>query len=215
LLIWFLVPVILASALTDTAGQAHRLIHPLLPALAAAALLIDRILRTMPTHIPQPAQRSVAIVLVAAVLVSGFWDGSRYFEPLRTERIAPAHTAQARCLETLPAGTVAYIAGAPLVRADHGPSRFLGDRVVRNDLGDELPVSLDETGSAVVILLHEWNRDLIDSLRQRYADLVTVEIERPPGKRALTVVGFPGPGHDINSLLNACAANATSDSDDR
>jgi hypothetical protein len=70
-------------------------------------------------------------------------------------------------------------------------------------------------GSPVVILVHEWNRDLIDTLRQQYADLVTVEIERPPSKRALTVVGFPGPGHDIDSLLSACAANATNDPDDR
>jgi hypothetical protein len=209
LIIWFVVPILLASVLTDTAGQAHRLIHPLLPALAAAALLIDQIIARLQPQLPSRVRPAVAAVCICVPLIAGVWDASRYFEPGITDRIAPAHTAQARCLEALPPGTIAIVAGQPLIKASHGPSRYLGHAITRQDLRGELSEAIPALGETpVVILIHEWQREHLTELQSIYPDLAEAEVHRPPGKRALTVVAPPVDGVDTFALLQECAANA-------
>ncbi|HYI15407.1 MAG TPA: glycosyltransferase family 39 protein, partial [Thermomicrobiales bacterium] len=213
LMIWFVVPILLASVLTDTAGQAHRLIHPLLPALAAGALLIDQVVQRVRLRVPERFRPSVIAVCVLVPLLAGAWDGSRYFQPWITDRIAPAHTAQARCLEALPTGTIAIIAGQPRIDADHGPSRYLGDGITRQDLHGNLSDAIPATSqSPIVILIHEWQREHLMDLRSRYPGISEVEIERPPGTRVLTVVAPPINGVDTMALLRQCASNAVSSS---
>lgn len=211
LMIWWVVPLVFASVLTDMAGQAHRLIHPLLPMLAAGALLIDWVGRCIRSHLSGPVGQIVAAALVLVPLVAGGWNGSRYFQPWVTDRIAPAHTAQARCLEALPAGTIAVVAGAPRIDAEHGPSRYLGHAVDRRDL-PHAPIdrNVDLRGTPVALLIHEWQRERLAEVQALSPGLAAVEIERPPGERVLTVVALPIDGWDTATLLHACATNAAS-----
>ena len=51
-LIWLVVPCLFASVLTDVAGQAHRLLNPMLVWLIAAALVIDAGRRIVWRHLP-------------------------------------------------------------------------------------------------------------------------------------------------------------------
>jgi 4-amino-4-deoxy-L-arabinose transferase-like glycosyltransferase len=215
LIIWFVVPLILASVLTDTAGQAHRLIHPLVPAIVACALLIDQIIVHLQPRLPTRVRPAIAAACVLIPLAAGAWDASRYFQPGLTESIAPAHTAQARSLEALPPGTIAIIDGQPLVDADHGPSRYLGHAITRQEFADERLNSLpDPIQTTVVILVHEWQREHLTVLRSRYPDLAEVEIERPSGTRVLTVVAPPVDDVGSMSILDECALNAASNTDD-
>ena len=209
LLIWFVVPILFASVLTDTAGQAHRLIHPLLPALAAGALLIDQAIVRLRPHLLHRMRHVISAVCVLIPLLAGLWDGSRYFQPRITDQIAPAHTAQARCLEALPSSTIAIIAGQPRIDADHGPSRYLGNDIVRRDLDGELSDAIPTTSQEpVFILIHEWQREHLTDLRSRDPGLAEIEVERPPGTRVLTVVALPVAGRDQTSDLRSCATHA-------
>ncbi len=211
LITWFVVPILLASVLTDTAGQAHRLIHPLLPAIAAGALLIDQIVLLIRLHVPERLRPGIIAACLLVPLLAGAWDGSRYFKPWITDRIAPAHTAQARCLEALPAGAIAIVAGEPRIHADHGPSRYLGDDVVRRDLDSDLSGALPALGrTPVFVLVHEWHRDRLMELRSTYPGTIEIEIERPSGTRVLTVVELPAAGSEPTAILRSCAANAAS-----
>ncbi|CAN5306393.1 hypothetical protein BH23CHL1_BH23CHL1_12630 [soil metagenome] len=209
LLIWFAVPILFASILTDTAGQAHRLIHPLLPSIVAVALFVEWVRRLGHSRLPPRIAPVVMSLLVFVPLAAGLWDSYRYFQPGNMDRFAPAQTAQALCMEALPTGTVALVVGAPRVYARHGPSRYLGHAVDRRDLNDpaaQLPI--DTAGKPLVIMVHEWNRDALPQIRSIYPDAQSVEIQRPTGKRVLTVIAPPADGHAATELLRACASNA-------
>lgn len=208
-LIWFLVPVVFASILTDTAGQAHRLIHPLLPALVAVALVVHWAARLVRARLPAPAARIVVVLIVLAPLAAGLWDSYRYFQSGRMDQFAADHTALARCMEELPTGAVVLVIGAPEVYAQYGPSRYLGHHLDRRDLDNpatELPI--DAGGEPLVIMVHEQNRDALPLILSLYPDAQSVEIQRPPGERVLTVIAIPAEGRDATDLLRACALNA-------
>lgn len=209
LLIWFVVPLIFASILTDVAGQAHRLINPLLPALVAAALVIDLGRRYVQVRMPARGAVVAASVVVVVPLVAGQWMTARYFEPDVTANFAAATTAQARCMEALPAGTIVLVAGTP-VFADHGPSRYLGHDVDRRDLTDpetELPV--DAQGRALAIMVHEEDRDVLPRIRAAYPEAESVEIYRPSDSHVLTVLAIAGEGTNARQLLSECQRNAS------
>ncbi len=205
LLVWFVVPVIFASILTDTAGQAHRLIHPLVPALIAAALFVEWCRRLAQACLPARLAKIVTPLVLLVPLIAGLWDTYGYVQPGATDRLAPAHTAQARCLEGLPPDTVALVVGAPRIYARHGPSRYLGHAVDRRDLLNPpagLPV--DTGGRPLVIIVHEWNHDALAQIRSVYPDAQSVELNRPAGHRVLTVIGVPAAGQLPASLLSQC-----------
>lgn len=208
LLIWFVVPLVLASILTDVAGQSHRLVHPLLPALVAAALLIDWLCRLAESRLPERLAAIAVPLLLVVPIAGGLWQGQQYFEPDVTMRLTPAHTAQARCLEALPPGTVALVAGAPWISEDHGPSRYLGAAVDRRDLPEprtQLPVYTG--GRTLVILVHTWNNDVLPFMRDLYPAAQSIEIQRPPGQTVLTVLAVPAEGESAATLLSRCGTN--------
>jgi hypothetical protein len=125
-----------------------------------------------------------------------------------TKQLSPAHTAQARCLETLPLGTVALVAGAPLISEDHGPSRYLGAAIDRRDLPEpraQLPIWVG--GRTLVILVHTWNSDVLPFIRDLYPTAQSIEIQRPPGQTVLTVLAIPTEGQSVDTLLSHCGTN--------
>jgi 4-amino-4-deoxy-L-arabinose transferase-like glycosyltransferase len=210
-LIWFCVPVIFASVLTDVAGQSHRLIHPLLPALIGAALVIDWIRRFAIVRLSRPMAGAVVLSVVLVTMLPGLRDTYRYFQPDVTARFAPRGTAQARCLEALPDDTLALVLGAPRMYAGHGPSRYLGHAVERRDVADpaaDLPA--DSGGRPMVVMIHERNIDELPEVMQVYPDAAIVEIDRPDGKRVLTVVAPQSDGELGAALLRRCESNAGS-----
>jgi 4-amino-4-deoxy-L-arabinose transferase-like glycosyltransferase len=208
-LIWFAVPVVLASVLTDVAGQSHRLIHPLLPALIAAALVLDGIRQLAFSRLSRPAALAVVLLVVLATMLPGLRDTYRYFQTEVTARYDSDGTAQARCLEALPDGTLALVLGAPRMYARHGPSRYLGHDIERVDIADparDLPV--DANGRPLVVLVHERLIDELPKVLRAYPDAAVAEIERPEDVRVLTVVAPPSDGVISSELLQRCASNA-------
>ncbi len=208
-LVWFVVPVIFASVLTDVAGQSHRLINPLLPALIAIAFVVDAGRRAIRSRFPAPLASVAVLVLMVVPLVAGARDGYRYLQPGATDRFGVAGTAQARCLEALPSGTVALIAGEPRIYARHGASRYLGHDIDRRDLDDPLAqLPPDPDSEPVVILVHEWNLAFTDQIREIYPDAPSVDIYRPDDRRAMTVFAIAADRRLAETLLEACEARA-------
>ena len=206
-LIWLAVPCLLASILTDVAGQAHRLLSPMLVWLIAAALIIDVGRRFIQRYLPVRVAGLLVICMLAVPLVAGTRDAYSYLRPDATEEFAIAGTAQARCLEALSPGTIALIDGAPRIYARHGPSRYLGNHVVRRDLDG--PSAEIPTGARdLVILIHERNHSDVDKILARYPDALSVEVERPAGKQALTVIAFATNRASAAADLAACKQNA-------
>ena len=70
ILIWFIIPIIFASILTDTAGQAHRLIHPLVPAIIAASVAIDLVSQFVWRRLPMKLAPWVALPIMAVLTFS-------------------------------------------------------------------------------------------------------------------------------------------------
>ncbi len=208
IVIWFIIPIIFASILTDTAGQAHRLIHPLVPAIIAAAVAIDQVSQFVWRRLPRRVAPWVALPVLVVPIFSGLPTTVHYFDSSVTQGLNAPETAQARCMEGLPPGTIALVVGKPYASSNFGPSRFLAPTVDRRDLKDptiDLPVQTD--GHGLVILVHEWNLDLIPMIRAYYPDAPSIEINRPPGTRALTVLAIPAPGQSATALLDDCRAN--------
>lgn len=208
ILIWFVIPILFASILTDTAGQAHRLIHPLVPAIIAAAVAVDRTSQFMWHRFPRRFAPWLAWPVLIVPIVVGTPTTARYFDSSITQRLKAPHTAQARCMEGLPPETIALVVGNPYVFSTFGSSRFLAPNVDRRDLKNpqtDLPVQTN--GHGLVILVHEWNLDLLPEIESYYPDAPSIEIYRPPGHRVLTVLAVPGPGQSANALLRDCQAN--------
>ena len=195
ILIWFTLPVVFASILTDTAGQAHRLIHPLVPAIIAAAVAIDRVSQYVWHRVPRKYATAFALPILLVPIASGLPTTIHYFDSSVTQGLNPQHTAQARCMEGLPAGTIGLVVGKPYIYSSFGSSRYLAPHVDRRDLREpqtELPVHAD--GHGLVIMVHEWDLDLLPVIRTYYPDAPLIEIDRPPGQRVLTVLVIPAPG---------------------
>ena len=208
ILIWFIIPIIFASILTDTAGQAHRLIHPLVPAIIAASVAIDLVSQFVWRRLPMKLAPWVALPIMAVPVFSSLPTTVRYFDSSVTQGLNPGLTAQARCMEGLPSGTIALVVGKPYVYSDFGSSRFLAPNVDRPDLRDQqndLPVQTNHHG--LVILVHEWNLDLLPLIRSYYPNAPSIEIDRPPGHSVLTVLAIPGQGQSAATLLEDCQAN--------
>ncbi|CAN5517980.1 hypothetical protein BH23CHL2_BH23CHL2_05700 [soil metagenome] len=206
-LIWLTMPCIFASILTDVAGQAHRLLNPMLAALIAAALVIDAGRRFLWPRLPVQAAVVAVTCILLVPLIAGFRDSYDYIQSGATMSFGVPATAQARCLEALPAGTLALIDGAPRIYARHGPSRYLAADVVRKDL-DDASEDIPDKPQQVVILVHEWNRSSAESILSAYPNGSSVEIQRPEGRRALTVIAIDPDERAAASVLQACRQNA-------
>ncbi len=208
ILIWFILPVIFASILTDTAGQAHRLIHPLVPAIIAAAVAIDLVMQLMWQRLPRSVAPLAAFAVLVVPVVSGLPTTVKYFDTSITQGLNPPHTAQARCMQGLPAGSIGLVVGEPYVYSSFGTSRYLAPQVDRRDLRNpqfELPVQAGDHG--LVIMVHEWDLNLLPEIRTYYPDAPSIEIDRPPGQRVLTVLAIAAPGQSARALLNDCLKN--------
>lgn len=209
-LLWFVVPAIFASVLTDTAGQAHRLIHPLLPAIIAAALLISWLSSLARTWLPRTLAVVAAMLFVLLPLGANLWEVQRYFEPETTARFIAFETAQARCMAALPPGTVAVVASGERNLADLGPSRYLGYDIDRRHLTEPLTAPVDTDGKPLVLLVYEWERSVIPQIQRIYPEAESVELERPAGQRVMTAFAVSGGGQSADALLAACADGGSS-----
>ncbi len=207
ILIWFIIPIIFASIVTDTAGQAHRLIHPLVPAIIAAAVAIDELNRFASRRLPRQIARGAAVVVLVVPLISFLPTTFRYFESDVTARLNPDLTAQARCMEGLPPATIALVVGNPREIANFGSSRFLAPEVDRRDLKDpRIGLPVQTGGHSLVIMVHEWDHDLLPLIRSYYPNAPSIEIYRPAGQRVLTVLAVPAQGQTAGALLAECRA---------
>ena len=206
-LLWFAVPCLFASILTDVAGQAHRLLNPTLALLLAAALAIEVARHYLQARVPAPATGVLLALLLAIPLVSGLRDSYAYMRPGATDSFAVSATAQARCLEALPPESIAVVDGAPRIYARHGPSRYLANTVVRRDLKEPFS-DLPADPNRMLILVHEWNHADVERLLRLYPDAPWTEIQRPAGRRALTVIAVFADAGEAAERLAACKAKA-------
>ena len=62
----------------------------------------------------------------------------------------------------------------------------------------------------LVILVHESNRSDVDEILDRYPDALSIEVERPAGRRALTVIALYSDPELAATVLAACKQNAES-----
>jgi hypothetical protein len=127
--------------------------------------------------------------------------------PGATDSFAVSATAQARCLEALPPESIAVVDGAPRIYARHGPSRYLANTVVRRDLKEPFS-DLPADPNRMLILVHEWNHADVERLLRLYPDAPWTEIQRPAGRRALTVIAVFADAGEAAERLAACKAKA-------
>lgn len=183
LLSWFLVPFICGSVLVVSAGAFHRLLIALLPALGAAALLIDRLITLLSRWRPLRIGPVMAgtLLLLAPMVVAH--DAQRYFGPIVAAYPWADSTSQARQLQSLPPGTVAYVLAAPFIYADHGTSRYLGQAIERHDLyNPTVTLPGQPAGHPLVILISPGNQALIPLVRAYFPQARVDEIRWPNGQ---------------------------------
>lgn len=207
MLVWLAVPCVFASILTDVAGQAHRLLNPTVAVLLVVALALDGAWKHLRRSLPGHVTLALFAGLLSVPLVAGAHDGYEYLRPGATDQFGVPATAQARCLESLPPGTLALVSGGTRIYARHGPSRYLAGDVLRRDL-EELAVPDASDSRPVVVLVHEWNRSAAERILGAYPQAVSVEVQRPAGRRVLTVIAIYRDRAEAERVLDACRDNA-------
>jgi hypothetical protein len=182
---WFLVPFFCGSVLIVEPGAFHRLLIALPAALAIGSLFLDRsialLIRSLPAHFASVP----AICLLLVAPWAGLQDVQRYFGPDVAAYPLSDITAQARALQALPPGTVAYVMSAPTILADHGASRYLGQAIERHDLLNPTVTLPKLGGQPFVVLADGTNREWLPLLHAYYPQGHMEEVRWPNGQIVL------------------------------
>lgn len=190
--IWFVTAVVFGSVLIINAGAFHRMLIALLPAFLAGAVLIDRLLDQISRTIPARIGVAVSGVLLLLAPTAMLLEAQRYFGPAVSAYPWAVATAQARHLQSLAPGSLALVAGAPFIYANHGPSRYLGHAVERRDLHNptvDLPART--SGRPLSILINPAHRAWVALLRAYYPQAEFKEVKWPNGQTVLLTLTVP------------------------
>jgi hypothetical protein len=155
-------------------------------------LLVDHYMDRFQQTLPTPLSRIATSALLGLVVVGGLAGVSFYFGEGTRSFPWAEQSAQARFFQSLPPGSVAYVAGAPNIDTNNGTTRYLGGHTELHDLRNlstDLPQAAETrtVGIAFQPHLQAW----ANVLRLYYPTADVRRIDGKQGRLALLTMTIP------------------------
>lgn len=166
---WFVLGMLFAGFLTTEQPNGPRLVSVAPACYLIAGVFVHRLWMLLPVTASKRSRQVATAAAGGLALLLLYLNARTYFVDLKgyTHSILP--TVVARAVAAAPESTTVYLAGDPILYAEHGAIRFLAgtDRVFNLKTADELPDPAQQDAGLLVLAL-EPSLGMLQEIEARY-----------------------------------------------